>query len=110
MSLSANPSLSELQAHVAKTEEDRGFNESTTEKCLLLGEEVGELFKAIRASSGLGVDPKSRVGSIGAEIADVMFFLVAIANRCGVDLAAAVREKDRENSTRTWKKKPSSIG
>ena len=75
MLLSADPSLSELQAYVARIEEERGFNESTTEKCLLLGEEVGELFKAIRAASGLGVDPKSRVGEIGAELADVLFYL-----------------------------------
>ena len=104
--LREDPTLSELQAHVARVEQERGFNESTIEKCLLLGEEVGELFKAIRASSGLGVDQNSRIGEIGAELADVLFFVVAIANRCGVDLANAARNKDMANSERVWSKVP----
>jgi NTP pyrophosphatase (non-canonical NTP hydrolase) len=107
MMLSADPSLSELQARISRVDEERGFYESTTEKCLLLGEEVGELFKAIRASSGLGVDPHSRVGEIGAELADVLFLLLAIANRCGVDLPNAARDRDRENSKRIWPEAPS---
>ena len=106
MMLSTDPSLSELQGYVARVEQERGFNESTTEKCLLLGEEVGELFKAIRASTGLGIDPRSRVGDIGAELADVLFFLLAIANRCGVDLARAAHAKDSENRKRIWLKTP----
>jgi NTP pyrophosphatase (non-canonical NTP hydrolase) len=106
MTLSTDPSLSELQAYVARVEQERGFNESIIEKCLLLGEEVGELFKAVRAATGLGVDPKSRVGEIGAELADVLFFLLAIANRCGVDLASSALDKDRVNSERVWRKTP----
>jgi NTP pyrophosphatase (non-canonical NTP hydrolase) len=65
------------------------------------------LFKAISASSGLGVDPYSRVGEIGAELADVLFLLLAITNRCGVDLPNAARDRDRENSKRIWQKAPS---
>jgi NTP pyrophosphatase (non-canonical NTP hydrolase) len=106
MTLRTDPSLSELQAYVARVEKERGFNESITEKCLLLGEEVGELFKAVRAATGLGVDPKSHVGEIGAELADVLFFLLAIANRCGVNLASAAIDKDRVNSGRVWRKTP----
>jgi NTP pyrophosphatase (non-canonical NTP hydrolase) len=102
MMLNKDASLSALQAYVARIELERGFNESTTEKCLLLGEEVGELFKAIRAATGLGVDPKSRVGEVGEELADVLFFLLAIANRCGVDLATAARDKDAANIGRVW--------
>lgn len=109
MTLSTDPSLSELQSYIAKVEAERGFDESTTEKCLLLGEEVGELFKAIRSAVGLGVDPQSRVGEIGAELADVLFFLVAIANRCGVDLARAARDKARVNRERFWQKGPPSV-
>lgn len=45
-------SLSQLQAHVARAELERGFlAQSATDKCLLMGEEVGELFKAVRKSS-----------------------------------------------------------
>ena len=109
MSLSADPSLSELQAYVARIEQQRGFNESTIEKCLLLGEEIGELFKAIRAASGLGVDPRSHVGQVGGELADVVFFLLAISNRCGVDLARAVHQKAKENSERVWRRTPPTI-
>jgi len=102
--LSARASISELQAYVAEVEKKRGFNESVVEKCLLLGEEVGELFKAVRAISGLGVDPKSHIGHVGEELADVMFYLLAIANRCGVDLGNAMEKKDERNSSRVWER------
>jgi NTP pyrophosphatase (non-canonical NTP hydrolase) len=109
MVLSADPSLAELQAYIARIEQERNFNESTVEKCLLLGEEVGELFKAVRAASGLGVDPTSFVGEIGGELADILFFLTAIANRCGVNLASAVSIKSEENTKRVWRKAPPAV-
>ncbi|MGE8449547.1 MAG: hypothetical protein ACN6OP_02770 [Pseudomonadales bacterium] len=45
-------SLSPFQAHVAQAELERGLlAQSATNKCLLMGEEVGGLFKAMRKSS-----------------------------------------------------------
>ena len=42
------PTLSEFQNYVTELETERGFEHQTIiDKCLLLGEEVGELFKAV---------------------------------------------------------------
>lgn len=98
-----NASLTQLQAFVIDFEEERGFSEeSIVQKCLLLGEEVGELFKAVRVESGMSVDPSAVVGSTAEELADVLLFVLAIANRCGVDLDAALRAKGTKNSARRW--------
>ena len=96
-------SLPELQRYVEWLEEDRGFSDQTIlEKCLLLGEEVGELFKAVRKSSGLAVDADSEEREVADELADVLIFLGSIANRAGVDLDEALRAKEAVNRTRVW--------
>ena len=91
--LPPNATIQQIQTYVALTERNRGFNEETAlQKCLLLGEEMGELFKAIRAHSNIKVDATSEVGSIGDELADILNFVVAIANRFNIDLESAFRE------------------
>ena len=101
--LEPNPSLQQIQEYVAMWEKERGFaDESALQKCLLLGEEIGELFKAIRKSSGIKVDPYSTVNSVGEELADVLMFLVAIANRYQIDLEASLRATDKKNRNRIW--------
>ena len=72
------------------------------QKCLLLGEEVGELFKAVRRSEGMGVDVSSISHDVGAELADILNYLLAIANRYGVDLDSAFLKKEQMNSERNW--------
>jgi NTP pyrophosphatase (non-canonical NTP hydrolase) len=72
------------------------------EKCLLLGEEVGELFKAVRKATGIATDRRARVGSVADELADVFIYLCAIANRFDVDLEAALRAKEEVNRGRSW--------
>jgi hypothetical protein len=43
-----NPTLGDLQAYIRDIEVRRGFaDESVLQKCLLMGEEVGELYKAV---------------------------------------------------------------
>lgn len=52
-SLKSNPTLSDLQRYVSELEQERGFaHQDVLQKCLLLGEEVGELFKTIRKRKG----------------------------------------------------------
>jgi len=102
--LRSNPTLADFQRYVTQLEQERGFAEqSLLDKCLLLGEEVGELFKAIRKSEGLLIDEDSAVGEIGEELADILIYLCAIANRTGLDLETAFRSKEERNHTRTWK-------
>lgn len=95
--------LKDFQDYVAKLEVERGFAEQgSKDKCLMLGEEVGELFKAVRKEEGLAIDKNSKVGEIKEELADIFIYLCSIANRYDVDLESAFREKEEKNKKRTW--------
>lgn len=105
--LTKNPTLGNFQQYVAELEKERGFaHQSTIDKCLLLGEEVGELFKAVRKSEGLAVDENSNFTEIGDELTDIFIYLCAIANRKGIDLERAFRDKEEKNKKRTWNPSP----
>ncbi len=98
-----NPNLAALQKYVEQLEQERGFTESTLQQqCLQLGEEVGELFKAIRKHQNMRLDPNSKVGTPDEELADILIYLLAIANRLDIDLEQALRAKEEINKTRTW--------
>ena len=100
--LPPSPTMSDFQSYVARLEAQRGFDsQSSIDKCLLLGEEIGELFKAIRTSEGLKIDVPG--GDVGAELADVLIYLCAIANRYDLDLESEFRAKEEVNKTRVWK-------
>lgn len=102
--LKEKPTLPDFQKYVTELEHERNFIKQTTiDKCLLLGEEVGELFKAIRKAEGLSVDTNSNYTEIGEELADIFIYLCAIANRNGIDLEEAFRAKEEKNKQRTWK-------
>lgn len=99
-----NPILSDFQKYVSELEKERGFvNQTIIDKCLLLGEEVGELFKAVRKSEGLSIDSNSTFTEIGDELTDILIYLCAIANRKGIDLESAFRAKEEKNKQRIWK-------
>lgn len=102
--LTENPTLENFQKYVTELEIERGFaSQSTIDKCLLLGEEVGELFKAVRKSEGLAVDENSNFTEIGDELTDIFIYICAIANRNRIDLEKAFRGKEEINKRRTWK-------
>jgi NTP pyrophosphatase (non-canonical NTP hydrolase) len=49
LSLPPDATVRDLQRYVPEVEQERGFSSNTVlQKCLLLGEEVGELLKAVR--------------------------------------------------------------
>ncbi len=97
------PTLADFQRYVTELETERGFaNQPAQEKCLLLGEEIGELFKAIRKAEGIAVDPQSKIGDIGDEMADIFIYLCSIANRYDIDLEAAFVAKEEKNKKRNW--------
>ena len=101
--LNEHPTLTDFQAYVAKLETERGFaDQSVRDKCLLLGEEIGELFKAVRRAEGLKVDVSSQFGTVSEELADIFIYVCAIANRYGIDLETAFREKEAINHQRSW--------
>lgn len=102
--LKNKPTLADFQKYVGELELERNFNTQTTiDKCLLLGEEVGELFKAVRKSEGLAIDTNSTFTEIGDELADIFIYLCAIANRKGIDMETAFRTKEEKNKKRVWK-------
>jgi NTP pyrophosphatase (non-canonical NTP hydrolase) len=102
--LAEGSSLAELQRYVKGSEGERGFfAQSALEKCLLLGEETGELFRAVRKASGLRTDPDSKSADVGEELADILNYVLAIANRFDIDLDAAFRLKELRNRQRVWR-------
>ncbi len=106
--LNTNPNLSDFQTYVKKMEVERGFEEQTVlQKCLMLGEEVGELFKAIRKKENIKIDINSNTASVDEELADIFIYLCAIANRYDIDLEDAFRNKETINNKRIWEKSKS---
>lgn len=101
--LKKNPTLVDFQNYVAELEVERGFiHQSVKDKCLLMGEEIGELFKAVRKAEGLAIDPTSKIGEVSSELADIFIYLCAIANRYNIDLEAAFLAKEVVNKQRKW--------
>jgi NTP pyrophosphatase (non-canonical NTP hydrolase) len=106
LKLPNRPTLKDFQNYVRDMEDVRGFSsDSISDKCLLLGEEVGELYKAVRKQKGVKVDLKnSKFDSIENEIADCLVILLTITNRCNADLEDIFRKKEEFNKQRTWEK------
>ena len=101
--LKENPTLSDIQTYVTELEKERGFeDQNIVQKCLMLGEEVGELFKAVRKQEKLKTDPQSKVGTVAEELADITIYVCAIANRLGINLEQALRDKEEVNKRRKW--------
>ena len=101
--LKKQPILRDFQTYVAELENERDFShQSAIEKCLLLGEEIGELFKAVRKSEKMNIDIISRSTSVEEELADILIYICSIANRYNIDLEKAFREKEEINKKRKW--------
>ena len=102
--LATDVTLPDQQKYVAAMEVERGFTEHTViEQALQLGEEIGELFKAIRKNQHLATADGAVIGTVDEELADIMIFLCAIANRLDIDLAHALHTKEILNENRVWR-------
>ncbi|BET15960.1 MazG nucleotide pyrophosphohydrolase domain-containing protein [Fusobacterium vincentii] len=104
--LSDKSSINEIQSYIKKVMEVRGFNkEKSSDKILLLVEEVGELAKAIRKNERkLGIDKTKEYNysSIESEIADVFIVLLSICDILNMDLLKVFLDKEEENIKRIW--------
>ena len=100
--LKDRPTLADLQAYIAAALVDRGHNDEPLYAMLMLTEEVGELAKAVRKAVGGKTDPESRIGHTADELADILWVLLAICNKFGIDLEQAFREKEEKNKRRMW--------
>jgi NTP pyrophosphatase (non-canonical NTP hydrolase) len=104
--LKDKPTLADIQQYVRDMEAERGFTEEDiTSQCLLLAEEVGELFKCVRKThTTLGMDSAKKYDIDPAgEVADILIMLTAIANRLDIDIEKALRDKEEQNKKRNWK-------
>lgn len=104
--LPSKPTLKDFQNYVKEMKMLRGFN--TTDRfyeCCLLAEETGELISAIRKNSKNGsVGSGSKIGNVKEELADVLIYLLSLANMHEIDLEEAFREKEEINKQRVWKR------
>ncbi len=102
--LNENPSLKDFQEYVKKLENERGFSkQDVIQKCLLLGEEIGELFKAVRKMQSISIDKQnSKITTVEEELADILIYICSIANRYNINLEEAFRHKEEINKKRVW--------
>lgn len=102
--LKDDPTLKELQRYLALVCQERGWTkDSPAEKFVLFIEEVGELAKAMRKAAGLYEErAKARDISLEEEFADVLSYLLDLANCFQVDLEQAFRMKEEINRSRIW--------
>jgi NTP pyrophosphatase (non-canonical NTP hydrolase) len=103
--LPKNPTLNDTQQYVQEMLEERGFaDQDVTKDCLLLTEEVGELFKTIRKShASMSLDSNKQYDlNTAEELADVLIVLTSIANKLDINLEDAFRAKEEKNKQRTW--------
>jgi NTP pyrophosphatase (non-canonical NTP hydrolase) len=102
--LPEHPTLKDLQLYIDNVCKERGWTKDTyAEKFLLFTEEVGELAKAMRRAAGLYEEKaKQQQNKLAEEFADVLSYLLDLANLYQVDLETAFREKEQINQTRTW--------
>jgi len=102
--------LSEYQRYVHALETLHGWLDvDLVHNCFLMGEEVGELFKAVRRAERMfdpggaaPADAEARRAEVADELVDVLNYLIAIANRLDIDLEEAFRRKNAANQARTW--------
>lgn len=103
---SSSPTLPQLQRYVADLCRERGWDQaSDLETFLLFAEEVGELAKAIRRRRKLFAEkgkPPADDQELAHEMADILSYLLDLANRFDVDLEKAFLEKEDINAQRDW--------
>ena len=102
--LPPHPTLPELQQYMDSICQERGWTkDSYAEKFLLFTEEVGERAKAIRKTQGLYQEKaRQKHLELEEEFADVLSYLLDLANYFQVDLETAFREKEQINASRIW--------
>lgn len=104
-SIPDSPTLSQLQEYQHAIGKARGWDATPIyQTWLLFTEEIGELAKAIRNKEKLYQESTNKSQpELEGEFADVLSYLLELANTCGVDLEQAYRDKEEVNAKRKWK-------
>ncbi len=103
--LTPQSSLAQLQAYVREMVVRRGFEKETPQDVLMFFvEETGELAKAMRKYLGRKTDKEKidRYGNVEDELADMLIYLIDLANILEVPLFEALYKKEQENEKRIW--------
>ena len=108
--LARGADMAQYQRYIHELEDFHGWLDvDLVHNCFLMGEEVGELFKAVRKHNHLfdaeghsAKDPEASKAHVAEELVDVLNYLLAIANRLDIDVEEAFRRKNARNQTRTW--------
>ena len=101
--LPENATLAQTQTYIKELCEHHGWVKgSGLEIFLLFTEEVGELAKAIRYHEKIQTE-SGKNQDLEGEFADVLSYILDLANHYGVDLDQALRKKQGANFEREWK-------
>lgn len=96
--------LSELQKRVTEAEIRKGhIGDSIKTKIMLLVEECGELAKALRVYLKMRIHGSTAKHILADEFGDVLFVLIAMANRVGIDLTEALLNKIAKDEKKVYK-------
>lgn len=97
--------LPEMQHYCKNFNAEMGWNKNShLEIFLLLSEEFGELAQSIRYYTKL-YTPESKAidkNELALEMADVLNYLIDLANYFEIDLLSAFQQKNEENKLRSW--------
>lgn len=92
------PSVRAFQHYYKRVASQRGYEKENARDCLLLMvEEVGELARALRKRENLVRHGAFRAVDEASELADVFLYVIHMANILGLDLGAAVQDKEKIN-------------
>ncbi|MGF1467935.1 MAG: MazG nucleotide pyrophosphohydrolase domain-containing protein [Sandaracinaceae bacterium] len=108
--LADGASMAAYQRYVHELEAMHGWLDvDLVHNCFLMGEEVGELFRAVRRfrrfyeqAEADEATTEERRAQVAEEIVDVLNYLLALANRLDIDVESAFRDKNARNQRRTW--------
>lgn len=103
--LPAHPTLKDLQKYIHELEVAKGWDHhGLVMNCFFLGEEMGELFRAVRKAEKMSFDVSKNYDSenVAEELVDCFNYLLAIANRLNIDMEEAFRHKNAKNLERVW--------
>lgn len=106
--LQETDSLRKVQQYVKAVNTIRGFEDQPLQNTmLLLTEEIGELAKSIRKNAtnmSTDINKQYNYDSIESEVADCFYVLASVCNKLEIDMFRSLKEKEKENIHRVWKK------
>lgn len=101
-------SLRAVQQYIKNINTIRGFEDQPIElTMLLLTEEIGELAKSIRKNAtnmSTDINKQYNYESIESEVSDCLYVLASVCNRLNIDMFRCLKDKEKENIHRVWKK------